>query len=348
MIPGFSRSKPVATDVTASNNLLEMQSVFSKFLATLVSSWVVGPAGVLFLHFWGWGSNPILIALLLALSAAAPIQLLLNEFVAPGAVAGKFYVGRFQILLIIAATFLAIWFALISSHVVPGGDDAASVYIGLATFASISVWLSYRISLQYFQAVVTGNVGHRGAIYVGLIPGASTVVIFALAAFTNLPEILVLAALLPAIAQIMFLNNFPGTTNIEGDANGVDHLMLAHTTLVVMALLLIGIGFGSALLRDSIASQQQEYAAVILVSLNLFGTLINSFSRAAYISSGKSFGKLAGLVVALLLTSAALLSHSNSAVSAFLALFALQFLIVMILAVGRVNAHAPNDAIDRQ
>lgn len=348
MIPGFSGNKSTATGVRMHQNLPELQSLFSKFLATLVSSWVVGPAGVLFLHFWGWGSSPVLIALLLALSAAAPIQLLLNEFVAPGAVAGKFYVGPFQILIIIAATFLAIWLALVSSRVVPGGGLATPTYFGLALFASISVWLSYRISLHYYRAVISGDVGHQGAIYVGLIPGVSTLMIFAVAALTNNPEILVMAAILPSIAQSIFLKTFPVTATNHGDANSVNHLMLAHTTLIVMALSLIAIGFGSALLRDTIASREQDYAALILVSLNLFGTLVNSFSRAAYISSGKSFGSASGLAVAILLICSAFSFDSSKVVSAFLALFALQFLIVIILAIGRANAHALNFPTDRQ
>ncbi len=348
MIPGFSGNKSTSTGVRMHQNLPELQSLFSKFLATLVSSWVVGPAGVLFLHFWGWGSSSILIALLLALSAAAPIQLLLNEFVAPGAVAGKFYVGRFQILIIIAATFLAIWLALVSSRVVPGGGLATPTYFGLALFASISVWLSYRTSLDYYRAVVSGDVGHQGAIYVGLIPGVSTLMIFAVAALTNNPEILVMAAILPAIAQSIFLKNFPVAATIHGDANGVNHLMLAHTTLIVMALSLIAIGFGSALLRDTIAGHEQDYAALILVSLNLFGTLVNSFSRAAYISSGKSFGSASGVAVVILLLCAAFSFDFSRVVSAFLALFALQFLIVIILAIGRANAHALNFPTDRQ
>lgn len=323
-------------------------ALFSKFLATLVSSWVVGPVGVLFLHSWGWGSSPILIALLLALSAGAPIQLLLNEFVAPGAVARKFYVGRFQILSIIAATFVAIWFVLVSSHVVPGGGLATPIYLGLALFASISVWLSYRTSHYYYRAVVSGDVGHQGAIYVGLIPGLSTLMIFAVAALTNTPEILVMAAVLPAIAQSIFLKRFPITTTIQGDSNGVNHLMLAHTTLVVMALSLICIGFGSALLRDVIAGHQQDYAALILVSLNLFGTLVNSISRAAYISSGQSLGSMSGIAVAILLLCAALSFDFSKEISAFLLLFALQFLIVIILAIGRANAHALNLPTDRQ
>lgn len=348
MIPGFSSNKTAATRVRMHQNLPELQSLFSKFLATLVSSWVVGPAGVLFLHFWGWGSSPILIALLLALSAAAPIQLLLNEFVAPGAVAEKFYVGRFQILIIIAATFLAIWLALDSSRVVPGGGLATTTYFGLAVFASISVWLSYRISLNYYRAVVLGVVGHQRAIYVGLIPGVSTLMVFVVAALTNNPEILAMAAILPAVAQSIFLKSFSITATIHGDANGIKHLMLAHTTLVVMALSLIAIGFGSALLRDTIASHEQDYAALILVGLNLFGTLVNSFSRAAYMSSGKSFGTASGMAVAILLLCAAFSFDFSRVVSAFLALFALQFLIVIILAIGRANAHASNFTTDRR
>ena len=347
MIPRFSGNTPTAIGVRMHQNLPELQSLFSKFLATLVSSWVVGPAGVLFLHFWGWGSSPVLIALLLALSAAAPIQLLLNEFIAPGAVAGKFFVGRFQILLIIVATFLAIWFALVSSHVVPGGGFATPIYFGLAVFASISVWLSYCTSLHYYRAVVSGDVGHKGAIYVGLIPGVSTLMIFAAAALTNTPEILAMAAVLPAIAQFAFLKNFPITTTIQADANGVNHLMLSPAMLVVMALALIAIGFGNALLRDTIAGHEQDYAALILVSLNLFGTLVNSFSRAAYISTGKSFGTVSGIAVGILLLCAVFSFDYSREVSAFLAMFALQFLIVIILAIGRANAHALNPQTDR-
>lgn len=337
MIPGFSGNKPTANSVRMRQNLPQLQSVFSKFLATLVSSWVVGPAGVFFLHFWGWGSNPILIALLLAFSAAAPIQLLLNEFVAPGAVAGKFYPSRLQIVLIISCTALAIWIALGSSRVIVGGGPLAPPYLGLAVFTSLSVWLSYRTSLRYYDAVSEGGASHLVAVYVGLIPGLVTLFIFGLAVVANNPIFLLGASVLPAAAQLLFTKVCaPASTKECGIAQ---KRILSHLPLLIMGFILVGVGIGSALLRDMLSGYKQEYAALILVSLNVFGTLANSLSRAAYLSSGQSFGKPAGFTTVILLLSAAFIYAYSNIAGALLALLGLQFLVVTVLAMGRMGAN---------
>ncbi len=318
----------------------ELKLLFGKFLLTLMSSWIVGPAGVLFLHFWGWGDSPVLIALLLALSAGAPVQLLLNEFVAPGAIAGSFVARPVQVAGVLAATFAAIWFALLASNEVHGGSPFAMAYPLLAVLTTASIWLSYRISLRYYAGIMSGKVGHRAAIYVGIAPGLTTLGVFVLAALAGTPNLLLAAGILPAIVQILILRqvapgpDMPEARSFETQI-GTNRPGLRHIILLVMASLLIAIGIGSTVLRDAIASWQQSYAALILVSLNLMGTIVISFSRAVYLSSGTDFQKATGSA-AVIFTFAAVVVYSTSNIaSALMALFALQFLVVTVLALGR-------------
>jgi hypothetical protein len=312
----------------------ELKTLFSKFLLTLLSSWIVGPAGVLFLHFWGWGNNPVLISLLLALSAGAPVQLLLNEFVAPGATAGNFLPNRIQIGTVLAVTFVAIWLALLSSDEVHDGGPFSLAYPILAMLTALSIWLSYRISLHYYSAVLARKVGHRAAICVGIIPGATTLAVFALVALVGNPNLLVIAGILPAIFQFIVLRQMAPEPPL-GAPTDYQPQGLRYAILFGMALLLIGVGVGSTVVRDSIASTQQSYAALILVSLNLIGTLVISLSRATYLSTGNSFGKMSGRMAFGLAIAAALSLLFSELSSAFFFLFALQFFVVVILAIGR-------------
>lgn len=318
------------------NTSLKVSTLFGKFLLAILSSWIVGPAGVIFLHFWGWGDNPKLIAVLLALSAGAPIQLLLNEFIAPSATTNTFFASKRQIAAIVMATMVAIWFALITSNKVHGEEPSLLAYPTLAFLAGASIWLSYHISLRFFRDVIHDKVSHQYAILIGATPGLTMLFIFASAALMQRPYVLLGAAILPAIAQLLILRTIaPKEDAPENKESHVNKPELGHVTILTMTALLIVIGICSTIVRDYIASWQQSYAAILLVSLNLMGTIVISLSRAVYLSSGQGFEKIAGMTtIGLTLIAATIFPFSKMA-GALMAIFAMQFLIVTVLAAGR-------------
>ena len=320
-------------------------AVFGKFALTMLSSWIVGPAAVLVMHLWGWGSEAILISILLALSVGAPVQLLLNEFIAAGVIANTFRATRVQLGIVITVTFIAIWTALASSTKLNVNEPFAFAYATIAAFSTISVWLSYRVSLRYYRVVVSGAAERRFAIYVGITPGLVTLISFLLAAVARQPVLLLLGAIAPAVAQTFVVKQLSPDQDAfaHGDISVPAPLTWGLLFTVVSAM--IAVGFATTMLRDYLAGEQAGFAALILVSLNLLGTVVISFSRASYLTSGRAVaGKAIGYTILFLIGAVALLFVSSIG-SALAGLFGLQLLVVVILTIGRRFSEPPNQAL---
>lgn len=312
-----------------------LSAVFGKFALTIVSSWIVGPAAVLVAHLSGWGSNAVLVAILLALSAGAPVQLLLNEFVAAGVTANTLRATRIQLGIIIVATFFAIWAALASSIKLNSDEPFKLAYATIAALTTISIWLSYKISLRYYGAVLSGAGDNRLAIYVGITPGLVTLASFLIAITARQPMLFLLGAVAPAISQIAVLALLtPNSTSLpQREQPGPKPL--AWGVLVGVVSAVIAVGYATTLLRDYLAGVQVEYAALILVSLNLLGTVMISFSRASYLTSGQLLMGKMSVFAALMLVGGAALWPFSTISSALVTLIALQLLVALILSIGR-------------
>lgn len=310
-------------------------AVFGKFALTIASSWIVGPAAVLVMHLWGWGSDAILVSILLALSAGAPVQLLLNEFVAAGVVANNFRATRLQLGAVIAATFIAIWAALVSSTKLNNAEPFAFAYGAIAALTAISILLSYRVSLRYYHAVVSGAADNRFAIYVGVTPGLVTLASFLIAVVAGQPALLLLGAIVPATAQMIVLARMTSGRTAYAQRDDLAPAPVTWALLIAYISAMIVISYATTLLRDYLAGTQQDFAALILVSLNLLGTAVISFSRASYLTSRRvAAGKAIGYTMLILIGAAALFPVSSVG-SALTGLFGLQMLVVVILTIAR-------------
>lgn len=309
--------------------------MFGKFALTILSSWIVGPAAVVVMHLLGWGSEAILISILLALSAGAPVQLLLNEFIAAGATANRVRATRVQLGIVLMATFVAIWMALASSTKLNENEPFAFAYATIAALSTVSVWLSYQVSLRYYRVVVSGAADRRFAIYVGITPGLVTLISFLIAALARQPALLLLGAIAPAIAQMIVLKQLARGQDafVHGDISVPAPLTWRLLLGVVSAM--IAVGYATTMLRDYLAGEQVGFAALILVSLNLLGTVVISFSRASYLTSGRAVaGKAISYTMLFLIVAVALLPLSSIG-SALAGLFGLQLLVVVVLTIGR-------------
>lgn len=337
------------TSIGTRQNQPELNSVFTNFALTIMSSWIVGPTGVLLMHVWGWGSNAILVSILLALGAGSPVQLLLNEFVAAGATANSFRATRLQVGGVMIATAFSIWWALISSTKLNDAEPFAFCYAVIALLTATSIWLSYRISLRYYRSVMSGATGKRASIYVGITPGLVTLASFLIAASVGKPVLLLVGAIMPAVAQMIILNRL--TTDKTAPENGTKAKPATlnpvnPVLLIVVVAAMIAVGFATTIVRDYLAGEQADFAALILVSLNLLGTVVISFSRALYLTSGRALaGRIASYTLIVLFAAIILLPVSSVA-SALVGLFGLQMMIVTILATGRRFSDAQHHLSD--
>jgi hypothetical protein len=304
-------------------------------MLTIFSSWIVGPTGVLFLHHLGWGADPMLTSILLALSAAAPIQLLLNEFVAAGATARNFFVSRVQMSMLMVLTVVVINLALTSSNKINGEEPFYFAYLSIALLTALSIWISYYTSVAFYTAVISGATSPKQAILIGSAPGILTLASFVIASLRQEPSLLLLGAILPAIGQLVlskFLLGRLGQTNLESSRRPIK---LHNCVLATMAGTLMVIGFASTMLRDYLASAQTSYAAVILTGINLTGTLVMSFSRTLYLAAGRSLGKEPAMILLLFVVAAFATFSVLPHLSALAAILALQIAVVLILGAGR-------------
>jgi hypothetical protein len=307
-------------------------SYLQKFLLAMCSAWVVGPLGVLYLYVIGWGGNTVLIATLLAASAIAPIQLMMNEFLATGLAAGHFRASHIQLvgLFILAVSVCA---AGLWSEASVSVDPLIKCIIAL--FWGVTVMLSYGTAFLFYRAIAAGKLSGTLSGFIAAVPGITTCLVYIAASELQRDDILAGSILLPALAQFAFmawLARADGDIGIRpvGDTATVPIALLAR---MVLSLGLCGII--TVVLRNAITASSGSYAALLLVGLNMVGTSIITFARSAYLTHGRSNVATLFLVAASIAVLGALLIPWSKALFLLGEFLALQMAVAGTISIGR-------------
>lgn len=308
-------------------------AMLRRFMIAIMSSWVTGPLGALYLHHIGWGDDTTAIAILLALSAGAPVQLLMNEFVAAGIAAGHFAIRIRQLAMMFAATALSTTFALLYEPGLSRDGSMMLLTIAPALLTTVSIFLSFGVSIRFYRSVIQGASSQTAAAAIGMTPGLLMLASFMIAGTTGAPRLMLIAAIVPATVQFLVawwvLPAFPAISRAAG-TRALDDL-----TLYGLAMVLGLAGLASALLRASIANIFTGYGVLVLAALNLAGTTVIALSRSRFLHTGRTAAS-AMAMAAIALASLALPLFLASEVLAILVLiFSLQLAVVSAINFAR-------------
>lgn len=305
------------------------------FIVTIAASWLSNPLGVLLLHFLGFGADPHLVTWILATSAAAPLQLMFNEYLAASTANRHFAPSRIQIGLLLLGQIATSY--IVSGQITNGLPPVpAGERVLLSLFLAISTLLSYRLGVRYYRATVHRRLPVRQSAITGAIPGVTTLGVCILAGLTDNIVLVLLGALLPAVLQYIYI--FTRMPAVPDDASPAP---FATLPLLVLALVIAAASLAATWLRAEIAFSDSRFVALIIMGLNMIGTIVMMLSRASYLTGGGSKHVTMGVfAIALAVAGAAALPISHL-VSMLLWMLAIQISIAAAIAIAR--AHAQQD-----
>lgn len=319
---------------------VERKSLQHRFLIGLFSSWLVNPLWVALAHFLGYSSDIYLSVLLLGIGASLPFQLLLNEYLAVHAVKLPL-IGQIILALPVALTQLpAIYWA-----VAPEASAPASEGYLLAVCLALTVanQASFLATVRYYRATVDGAVTLRAASLLGATPG----LIYLLAYTTYFsfrstsqefpPECLALVACLPSLAQWQLTRVLYGSEKMGPFVPLSSNVLAAWPTVLVFAAVFAGLAHASTHLRSNATSLYPGFAAVLLVAMNMLGTIANTLLRAeALIRHGSDL--TARMLMLALVCGIPAIGFGGSLWVDVLGVLSLQFLVLAALDFGRRRA----------
>lgn len=260
--------------------------MLSRFLITLVSSWLANPLGVLVAQSLGVAQDPLLLMLLLGIGTSTAFQLLLNEGLAAGLASGRFKATLNQLtsVLLIQAITTAVTLFLLADH-----GFALLPSLTLSIFLLASTALSYRTAVIYYRIVMSRLVSSAQAVRVGALPGIVTLVVFAGASAAavgsgKMPHWILSAALLPSLLQWLYVRKLDLMNIHEID---VVQAVPGNIFLIAALVALMALSSLITVLRDLIASYHTQFAALIIVGLNSLTSIANTLTRVAFLGKKK-------------------------------------------------------------
>lgn len=312
-------------------------------MLTLLSSWIVNPLGILVAQRFGVANTEVVILVLLATGACVPFQLLMNECIAAAESRGQVRASRQQLTLLISIQSAACALTV----AVLAAQRFSMVQIAFVVgLLAINTGLSHRISLRYFRLVTESAVSIRTSVVVGAIPGVTSLLLYlayclAMSLAPGLSATFILAStVVPALVQWQYLRAF--SVGSDGHANPLVAEILPRPAtgwLLISTIGLATLAAGTTRLRETVAHLNTNHVALLLVTLNSMLSLINTSTRATFLSRAgvSQRGLLAMAVVATAATGAGAFSLGWRA-APLIALVAAQLAIAWVIEAAR---HVP-------
>lgn len=256
---------------------------------TLFASWLVAPLGVLTLHFSGLGSDPLLVVILIALSVGAPFQLLLNEFLAVGQAKGTHHtpVGLLVALMMLhaAASVFALTTARQTQWNIPMFPDVAMI----VSLISVNLLMSYFSVRCTTSLLVRGRLSHAQSWLNGALPGVMTFVLYAMTAWTEWRIWLFMALALPGLAHLIYFKivyDREGSSSRTAEERPIPSPSIRNIMLAGFVLMFAT--YVGSMLRITAIGIVPQYSALLLVVINMVGTVALTIARLVYLSPTRS------------------------------------------------------------
>lgn len=313
--------------------------MLSRFLLTLVFSWLVTPLWVAIAHWRGFGADQGLQILLLTQGASVPFQLFLNECLAVGQVRAQRMVRRSVIFFVILSQILTCSVSL----AIGVGDKRASLALafGFAVAFAASNFISYKVACEYYDSVLNDGLTKRESICIGLVPGVTMLILysgfFELLSRGLVGESAYLALLVPAsaLAQWYFLKFVTKGRIAQNFWKGhAAQSVAAHGYFAVGALMIVSYFLTGY--RDFFSQLAPAYGALIVVGLNTLSSVANTVTRAGFLMRGHQIHRLLLLMGACACFFAlVIIPDVNSVATSFFMLLGLQFSMIAVIEYAR-------------
>ena len=311
-----------------------------RFLIGLFSSWLVNPLWVALAHFLGYSNDIYLGVLLLGMGASLPFQLLLNEYLAVHA-AKLPLIGQTALALpVVLIQFPAVYWALAPEISTPASEG---YLLAVCLALTVANHTSYFATARYYRATVDGAVTLRAASLIGATPGL--IYLLAYTTYFGLrstsrgfpPECLALVACLPSLAQWQLTRVLYGSDELRPFAGMAANVLSAWPAVLMFAAVFAVLAHASTHLRSSATSLYPGFAAVLLVAMNMLGTVANTLLRVEALIRHGSDHTMWMLMLALACGFPALWFGGSLWADA-LGVLSLQFLVLAALDFGRRRA----------
>jgi hypothetical protein len=258
------------------------------FIFTLLSSWIISPAGILIAHYFGIANSPTVLLILIGAGINFPFQLLLNECLAPAVSKGRFKLLKTQLLLILILQFSAYFYYvnLISS--------IKYFFIEIVIQGILLIGsniLSYYATLEYYKLVISKKINRLQSIIFGAISGVVIMLVYLIYCllwhfgFEHDSIWLLLVWIIPGMAQWYYVKTLY-VTEIKLSFS-LDAVMEAkkrpkYFDIFFFAILFLLFSLSSTFLREMISLQNKNYTGVIFIGLNILFSFGNTFLRACF------------------------------------------------------------------
>lgn len=309
------------------------------FIVMLFSGWIVNPLGIGLAHLYGVDNLPIVIMVLLGVSIGAPFQLFLNECVAPRVQCSRDVARRSTIAFVLLIQLCSYMFFMCKTSNL---EYQIGPIVFLGVLLLFSNYLSYVLSIKYYEMVVEGNIRVRQSILVGALPGVVSFLVYCAYSISvskfgiEFSPILLLTTILPAIIQYKYVKYLTGLNQVN--AFDVDELIAPASDwfFVLTVGPLCALTIVSSSLRESVAVMNSNYVAIILVVLNSTVSLAITLSRALFLRKNsikyQNVIMYSAIIIVVLLSIALFARHTEKLL---IFLLATQFSIAVTVDMGR-------------
>lgn len=266
-----------------------------------MSSWIINPLGIIIAQCFGFANTPVIVLVLLAMGASFPFQLLLNECLASAENRKSSKASIFQLILILAMQVTACTYAVLGLSGQKFALDHAFLVIVLLAANTI---LSYRISIIYYSLVIKNNVSIKESVIVGVIPGLASLFLYTLFSIASnglhaeASLFVIATTIVPTCIQWLYVINMRSSIPLINKEKDKSLPAISTNWLLCVVVCLAFLSAISTFLREAIATLSTNYIALFLVALNSLLSLINTITRADFLSRGTlSLQPILGLMV---------------------------------------------------
>jgi hypothetical protein len=325
----MSNSEPMPSSIDAVRNTYLSKGLF----ATVFASWLVAPLGVIVLHFTGLGSDPLLVAILIALSVGAPFQILTNEFLAVGHAKGTHQTPVPLLLLLMILHAGASFTALSLTQNTQWHVAVVPDVLVIVSLITLNLLMSYYSVTYYTALLLKARVSQPQSWLNGGLPGVITLCLYSITAVTGWSIFLFAALVLPGLVHLVYFKILYVHHHWESE----DFVKSAPPKPIVINILVAGILLSTTTYIGSVIRVHSieifpEYSGIILIFISIIGTIIFTVTRLFYLRSDDIRSNtviMSTFLFFFLLT--ILLFYESSKIYLFTFLVAIQIITVLIV-----------------
>jgi hypothetical protein len=260
------------------------------FLVTLFSSWLGVILAIFIGQILGVTQEPVLIYVLLSINSSTPFQIFLNESIAPNSVGKENSKLNIIIVPVIIIQSLAVITSMFFATNIPK-DNFTLLTVTLLT--AINAVISFRATKNFYESIIFKQIGLFSAIFMGFLPNFILALIYITASlFIGINDsimrfILYSIIVLPTLSVWVFTTLLK-TKAIKRSKSDRIKLKINWFSYLLLFIFVLLTTIATSL-RADISLSNYSFAAIIIVGLSAFYSLLNTITRIIFFSGVNSF-----------------------------------------------------------